>query len=81
MKLPQLSLRDLCWLVLVCALAVAWLLDNKRAASHIARLEAESSRGSLIQRLKRRQHPAGLKTSTILPRPDSIEIEMVEPTK
>jgi hypothetical protein len=31
MKLPQLSLRDLFWLVLVCALAVGWCLERRRA--------------------------------------------------
>jgi hypothetical protein len=30
MKLPQLTLRDLFWLVLVCALAVGWWLDHAR---------------------------------------------------
>lgn len=29
MKLPQLSLRDLFWLVLVCALALAWWIERR----------------------------------------------------
>jgi hypothetical protein len=29
-KLPQLSLRELFWLVLVCALAVGWWVDSSR---------------------------------------------------
>jgi hypothetical protein len=29
MKLPQLTLRDLFWLVLVCAVTVAWWLDRQ----------------------------------------------------
>jgi hypothetical protein len=32
MKLPQLYLRDLFWLVLVCALAVGWWVDRSRLA-------------------------------------------------
>jgi len=31
MKLPQLTLRDLFWLVLVCALAVGWWVERQRA--------------------------------------------------
>ena len=31
MKLPKLSLRDLFWLVLVCALAVGWWVERARA--------------------------------------------------
>jgi hypothetical protein len=34
--LSQLSLRDLFWLVLVCALAVAWWVDHRRL---LAKLE------------------------------------------
>ena len=30
MKLPQFSLRDLFWLVLVCALAVGWWVERLR---------------------------------------------------
>lgn len=32
MKLPQLSLRDLFWLVLVCALAVGWWVRESEIA-------------------------------------------------
>lgn len=31
MKLPQLSLRELFWLVLVCALALGWWLERRKA--------------------------------------------------
>jgi hypothetical protein len=30
-KLPQLTLRDLFWLVLVCALMVAWFAERHRS--------------------------------------------------
>ena len=30
MKLPQLALRELFWLILVCALALGWWLDQHR---------------------------------------------------
>src|SRR5688572_29382011 len=30
MKLPQLSLRELFWLVLVCGLVLGWWLDHRR---------------------------------------------------
>ena len=33
MKLPQLHLRDLFWLVLVVALAVGWWIDHLHAAN------------------------------------------------
>ena len=33
MKLPQLTLRDLFWLVLVCALAVGWWIDRQDLAA------------------------------------------------
>lgn len=39
MKLPQLSLRELFWLVLVSAIASAWWLDHRRLASQIEDLE------------------------------------------
>jgi hypothetical protein len=29
MKLPQLSLRELFWIVLVCALAVGWWVERR----------------------------------------------------
>jgi hypothetical protein len=32
MKLPQLSLRDLFWLVLVCAMGLGWWIDRTRLA-------------------------------------------------
>jgi hypothetical protein len=33
MKLPQLSLRDLFWLVLVCALGLGWWVERNRLQS------------------------------------------------
>jgi len=33
MKLPRFTLRDLFWLVLVCALAVGWWVDRQDKAS------------------------------------------------
>jgi hypothetical protein len=39
MKLPQLSLRDLFWLVLVWALALGWWLDRQELATKLAQLE------------------------------------------
>jgi hypothetical protein len=38
MKLPQLHLRDLFWLVLVAALGCAWGLDHRRLTSEIEKL-------------------------------------------
>jgi hypothetical protein len=38
MKLPQLSLRDLFWLVLTAALLTAWRLDHHRSAKQIEEL-------------------------------------------
>jgi hypothetical protein len=35
MKLPQLHLRDLFWLVLTIGLAMAWLLDHRRLAPYL----------------------------------------------
>ena len=37
MKLPQLSLRDLFWLLLVCALAVGWCVERGRVRQSEAR--------------------------------------------
>ena len=38
MKLPQFTLRDLFWLVLVCALAVGWWMQSRE----LARLRVEN---------------------------------------
>lgn len=45
MKLPKLSLRDLFWLMLVCALAVGWWVDRSQLATPID-LESEYIRGA-----------------------------------
>jgi len=39
MKLPQLYIRDLFWLVLVCALAVGWWVERRSLAIEKARNE------------------------------------------
>ena len=39
MKLPQFTLRDLFWLVLVVALAVGWFVDRTRLVQQINRLD------------------------------------------
>jgi len=38
MKLPQLTLRDLFWLVLVVAMGCAWGLDHRQAQQLIEQL-------------------------------------------
>jgi hypothetical protein len=51
MKLPQLSLRDLFWLVLVCALALGWWLEHRRHARDAETIEALNlQRDSYMQR-------------------------------
>ena len=42
MKLPQASIRDLFWLVLVAALGLGWWLDRGKLATEIARLNESS---------------------------------------
>lgn len=44
MKLPQLSLRDLFWLVLVVALGCGWLVDHSIMASWVERISTHSLR-------------------------------------
>jgi len=39
MKLPQFTLRDLFWLILVCALAAGWLMQRR----DLAKLRAENT--------------------------------------
>lgn len=43
MKLPQFNLRDLFWLVLVCALAVGWWADRSRLGRKVFGLEWEAA--------------------------------------
>ena len=51
MKLPQLTLRDWFWLVLVCALAVGWWLEHRRHTRDAETMEALSlQRDSYMQR-------------------------------
>lgn len=38
MKLPQLTLRDLFWLVLVAAMGVCWVSDHLHSAKRIREL-------------------------------------------
>jgi hypothetical protein len=44
MKLPKLHLRDLFWLVLVCALGCAWWMDRRAIALREASVIDEESR-------------------------------------
>jgi len=39
MKLPRFTLRDLFWLVLVCALAVGWWVERSRLTAQIDGLD------------------------------------------
>ena len=41
MKLPQLTLRDLFWLVLVCALGCAWWVEHRRLQAAWMRADTE----------------------------------------
>jgi hypothetical protein len=43
MKLPQFTLRDLFWLVLVCALAVGWGMEHARFVKTMNRAEERLS--------------------------------------
>jgi hypothetical protein len=53
MKLPQLHLRDLFWLVLVCAVASGWWADKRTAQQTITRLRDEAVQAEWeIARLK-----------------------------
>jgi hypothetical protein len=52
MKIPQLSLRDLFWIVLVAALLCGWWLDQARITQRLndvdkQRRELEAERGEL----------------------------------
>src|SRR4051794_1806669 len=42
MKLPQISLRDLFWLVLVCALVVGWWVDHRNSSTVYALVVSKS---------------------------------------
>jgi hypothetical protein len=42
MKLPQVSLRDLFWLVIVCGLAVGWVTEGSGLASVLILLAASA---------------------------------------
>ena len=42
MKLPRFSLRDLFWLVLVCALAVGWGVDRVRISQKERALDEQT---------------------------------------
>jgi hypothetical protein len=44
MKLPQLHLRDLFWLVLVCALAAGWWADRMPLAAQLRELQQRADR-------------------------------------
>jgi hypothetical protein len=44
MKLPQCSLRDLFWLVLVCALGIGWWLERASLRTELNDVQAEAAR-------------------------------------
>jgi hypothetical protein len=44
MKLPQLALRDLFWLVLVCALALGWWLERDSLRSQLKTVQEEAAK-------------------------------------
>lgn len=56
MKLPQLSLRELFWLVLVCGLAVGWWVDRREAVAATAmrwKAMLDAERDEAAARLKK----------------------------
>ena len=56
-KLPQLTLRDLFWLVALVAMGCGWWGERERLRHRISELEKPndvSVRASLIQKLKQR---------------------------
>jgi hypothetical protein len=57
MKLPKLSLRDLFWLVLVCALALGWWLDRERLID--SNLRSNAKYRTTIQTLQDMARAAG----------------------
>jgi hypothetical protein len=44
MKLPQLILRDLFWLVLVCALAVGWWVEHSSLRAQLKGVQSEAAK-------------------------------------
>ena len=80
MKLPQLSLRDLFWLVLVCALAVGWWVD-KRSAAALAEKSIEQERRNTMEMLnlsivlKHAIEEAGLSVRYVPPDVQPLNIE------
>ena len=44
MKLPQLSLRELFWLVLVCALALGWWLERASLRTQLNDVQHEAAK-------------------------------------
>jgi hypothetical protein len=41
MRLPQFTIRDLLWLMVVAAMAVAWWIDKARTQATLATYQAE----------------------------------------
>jgi hypothetical protein len=58
MKLPKLHLRDLFWLVLVCALGCGWWLErSKRVAEQVERDRGEQIAWSMLWRFSPKTPP------------------------
>ena len=83
MKLPQLHLRDLFWLVLVCGLVLGWWLER---SSLIAENEGFRERYLRLwptspgQRLEVVIDENGCQTATLTgPRVDNVELESQTP--
>jgi cell division protein FtsB len=41
MRKPQFKLRDLVWLILLCAVAAAWFVDHKRQGEATDKMQAQ----------------------------------------
>ena len=44
MKLPQFSLRELFWLVLVCAMAIGWWLERSLLRAQLKDVQSEAAK-------------------------------------
>jgi C4-dicarboxylate-specific signal transduction histidine kinase len=52
MKLPQLTLRDLFWLVLFCAVLITWWMERQRLVERIAELEKAAAIQAALKRAR-----------------------------
>jgi len=48
MKLPQLSLRDLFWLVLACGLGLGWLVDHRQSGHREQQLRDKMEKATIM---------------------------------